>query len=786
MNSNAKSLRKSLFVSAATLVVGAMGTTQIAAAQVDEIIVTATKTEKSLQDIPISVTAFSADSLDNAAVTNIESLQFTVPGLNITTGASSGFQSSIRMRGVGTSGTNIGFEGSVGLFVDGIYRPRAGTSLGDFADVERIEVLRGPQGTLFGRNTTAGAISVITKKPEFNEFNGSARVTLGSHNRAQLRGILNVPLVDDQLAARFSADFNKRDGFLENIIDGVEDINDRDRLNLKGQLYMEPTDDIEARFIINYFTADEGCCGAVTFRNGGFINAGNAGALAPFGIPGPIAVDESQQEDFLTARDQPTREEQDEFSVQFDFGWELGGGVEFFNTMSFSDYELEGPQDADQTGLNFTTAGPTSAVTVTNFTEEFRFSGDLNAFGDGLEGSWILGGYYSDEELGQLYTLNFGPDAAVVNALLSGVAPGFPPFGFTPGDTQSSIMGQNASVLAAFGHLDLDLTEQFNFSGGMRYSSENKTGTGDFTTSTGALFNPFILPGARNFEADNDFNKLTYNAALTYQWTDDVSTYASFAHGYKSGGVNLDVLGGQGGSIALTPRNLVATGFMPTGQDEILDPTFPVEEVDTFELGLKSRFWDGRATLNLTGFHSSFTDFQVLQFTGTGFNVLAAPEVTTKGFEGEMRLNPAEGLDIGLQYTYADATYSKPFLLGGNQLDGLTINNAPKHSAALNATYTKPIGDNLKGFVNGTWSYESEYNASAALQPDRVQDAYSMFMGRVGLSSQDDKYGIEIWCRNCTDEVVHQIIFSSPIADDSVFAFTSPPQEYGVTLTSKF
>lgn len=784
MFKNTETIRKGLLASAAIISTSA-GIPELAHAQVDEIIITATKSEKSLQDVPISVTALNVEALDSAAVTNLESLQFSVPGLSMTTASGSGFASSIRMRGVGTSGTNLGFEGSVGVFVDGVYRPRVSTSLGDFADVERVEVLRGPQGTLFGRNTTAGAISLITKKPELNEFGGSVRATFGNYDRTQLRGILNLPLVEDQMAARFSVDFNKRDGFLENIIDGVDDLNDRDRVNLRGQLLWEPNPDMEVRVIGSYFTAEETCCGAVTFSDGGFVTAGNAGGLAAFGIDGPIAPDASQREDFLTARDTPTIEEQDEASIQVDFDWDLGGGINFFNTISYSDYEVEGFQDADQTGLDFTDASP-NGVTVASFTEEFRFSGSLNDLGVGQGGSWILGGYYSEEELGQDYQLTFGPDAAVINALLAGAgAPGFPPFGFTPGDTQRSILSQDATVYAAFGHLDLDLSDQFNLSGGLRYSSEDKTGRGDFTTTTGALLNPFILPGALNFEADEDVDKLTYNAALTYKWTDDVSTYASFAHGYKSGGVNLDVLGGQAGTIAGTPRALVANGFA-SFDATVEDPTFPVEEVDTFELGLKSRFWDGRATLNLTGFHSTFTDFQVLQFTGTGFNILAAPEVTTKGVEGEMQINPVEGLDIGVQYTYADASYTEPFLLGDSQLDGLTINNAPKHSGAINATYSRSLGGNFKGFVNGGWSYEGSYIASAALEADRQQDAYSIFMGRVGVSTNDDKYGVEIWCRNCGDEAVNQIIFSSPIADDSTFGFIHPPREYGVTLTSRF
>lgn len=754
------------------------------------IIVTATKRERSLQDVPLSVTALSVDALDNAAVTNIESLQFSVPGLSITTSSGSGFQSSLRIRGVGTSGTNLGFEGSVGIFVDGVYRPRAGTSLGDFADVERIEVLRGPQGTLFGRNTTAGAISVVTKKPELDLTSASLRATVGNYDRIQLRGIFNTPLVEDKVAIRVSADFNKRDGFLENLIPGVADINDRDRINLRGQLLIEPSPDLELRIIGTYYSADESCCGAVVFNTGGTVAAGNAGLLTGLGINAPVQADGSQRDEFLTARDQPTIENQEEFGIQVDLDWEIGNGVNWFNSLSYSDYKTNGTQDSDQSGIDFTTANP-NEVTQKQFTFESRFSGafDEVSFADSI--NWILGGYYSDEDLGQIYGLNFGPAANAINALLSGNAPGFPPFGFTAGDNHLAILSQDAQVYAAFGHLDIDFNDWLNLSGGLRYTHEQKEGTGQFTSVNLGPFNPFILPGASDFVANAPADELTGTVALNFKFSDDVSIYGSFAHGYKSGGVNLDVLGGQGGSDAGSIRAFVAGGFSvasPALAPAIIaDPTFPVEEVDTFELGFRSRFWDGRATFNITGFHSTFTNFQVLQFTGTSFNVLAAPEVKTKGFEAEFQVNPAEGLDIGMQYTLADAGYSKPFLLGGNQLDGQTINNAPKHSGSVNATYSTSFSNsNLKAFVNGGWFFSSSYNASAGLEPTRIQESYSLFTARIGISTEDDRFGAELWCRNCGNQAINQIIFSSPIVDDSEFAFIHPPREWGLTLTARF
>lgn len=746
--------------------------------------VTSTKRERSLQDVPISVTALSVEALDNAAITNLESLQFSVPGLTLTTAAGSGWQSSARIRGVGTSGTNIGFEGAVGIFVDGVYRPRAGAALGDIPDVQRVEVLRGPQGTLFGRNTTAGAISIVTNKPVMNELSGSARATFGSHNRLQLRGVLNAPLAEDKLAFRLAGDYNKRDGFLENIYPGLdEDLNDRDRINLRGQLLFEPNPDMELRLIANYFNTDEVCCGGSTITDGGFVVAGNAGAFEALGVPAPIAATAAELGDFKTARNTPTNEDQQESLVQADFEWDLGNGITFFNSLSYSDYEYNSFSDADQTGWDFIEAD--QAVTIKQFTEEFRFNGAIDDASFAKSVDWILGGYYSEEELGQSYDFVSTAGADALNAVLVGAgAPGFPPLGFSAGDTQLSILGQDAEVWALFGHLDVQLNDQWNLSGGARYTDEQKTGSGDFTTVNIGPINPFIAPGASSFEVPADAQEWIYSGALNYKWNDDISTYASYAHGYKSGGVNLDVLGGQGGADANTPRALLGNGFLSF--DAVPgDPTFPIEEVDTFEVGFRSRLSDN-ATLNVTGFHSTFENFQILQFTGTSFNVLSAPELTAQGVEGDLQFTPVEGLDLSLQYTYVDTEYSKPFTLGATELTGRNTNNAPEHSGALTATYTRPIGNNYNGFVYGGWNFESEYDTSTTLEDSRRQDGFSMFNLRAGLSTADDKYSFEVWCRNCTDEPIAQLIFASPIADDSEFGTMHPPMEWGVTLSARF
>ncbi len=776
---------RSALLGTAAIVVGTVGAAEMAQAQLDEIVVTATKRERSLQDVPISVSAFSAEALELSGVTNIDSLQTSVPGLAIQTAQSSGQNTSIRLRGVGTTGNNLGFEGAVGIFIDGVYRSRAGASLGDFPDVERIEILRGPQGTLFGKNTTAGAISIITKKPKMDEWEAELRAGFGNFDSQTVRGLVNFPIVDGKLAGRVSADYSRRDGFGVDVNDTTDDINDRDRYNIRGSLLWTPTPDIEVRVIGNYFAANESCCGAVPFTDQNAIVAiANAGGFPT--IAGPIAGSASTRNGNFSTNDFPVSERQEDRSGQIDVTWDFAENISFFNSISYQRFDLGGTNDVDFTGINFFNV-PFAAQQVELFTEEFRFSGELADLPLVQSVNWLFGGYYSSENLGTQANLTFGPDADATSALLGGLSIGeaicaaFAPLpcNIEPGDSQFETFTQNGRTRALFGHLDIDLTSWLNVSGGARFTTEDKEGGAVFTTlNNGPGVNPFISAGARPFETDADSDEWIYTGALTVKFTEDISVYGSYAHGYKSGGINFDQLGGQAGFF---PGSILGGAGGTVG-----DPTFTEELNNTYEVGLKSTFWDNRASLNVTGFHSVFKNFQVLSFTGVSFTIVQAPEATTTGIEGELQINPFEGLNVGMAYTYADAEYSAPFVLDGNILGDSRLTNAPLHSSSIRATYTHPIPNTgLVGLLHGEWAYNSRTNTSTALPPDREQNGYSLFNGRIGVTTDDDRYSVQLWCRNCGDEQYRNVIFAALLGGGD-FTFITPPREWGVTLSAKY
>ena len=779
-----KSSLRSALLGTAAIAVGTVGAAEMAQAQLDEIVVTATKRERSLQDIPVSVSAFSAEALELSGVTNLDSLQTSVPGFSVQTSQSSGQNTSLRLRGVGTTGNNLGFEGAVGIFIDGVYRARAGASLGDFPDVERIEILRGPQGTLFGKNTTAGAVSIITKKPKMDEWEAELRATFGNYDRQQVRGVVNFPILDGVLAGRISADYSRRDGFGVDISNTNDDINDRDRYNIRGQLLWTPTPDIEVRIMGNYFAANESCCGAVPWSDSPFVAGANAGAFAAFGQPGPVGADDSVRNGNFSTSDFPVSERQEDRNGQIDITWDFADNISFFNSISYQRYDLGGTNDVDFTGLNFFHV-PFAAQQVEQFTEEFRFSGELADLPLVQSVNWLFGGYYSSENLGTQANLTFYNDAVFIGP---GICAGFGALAgvcaITPGDSQYEVFTQNGKTRALYGHLDIDLLDWLNLSGGTRFTTEDKEGGARFNTVNLApgTFNPFLTAGARPFDSEADADEWIGTVALTVNFTDEISAYTSFAHGYKSGGLNFDQLGGQAGFLGTSLLGNILGGANGT----FTDPTFPTELNNTYEVGLKSRFWDNRATLNVTGFHSVFKNFQVLQFTGTSFTILTAPEATTTGIEGELQVAPIEGLNLAASFTYADAEYSKAFNLNAaTALGDSRLTNAPLYSGSVRATYRHPIPNTgLVGLLHGEWAYNSATNTSTALQPNRVQNGYSLFNARLGVNTDDDRYGVQLWCRNCGDEQYANVVFSGLVGGE--FKFITPPREWGVTLSAKY
>lgn len=381
-----------------------------------EIIVTATRRAEALSDVPIAVSAIGGQALQNSGVTDLRALNQLAPSL-IVSGATSETNFTARVRGIGTVGENPGLESSVALFIDGVYRSRTGAGLTELGEIERIEVLRGPQGTLFGRNASAGLLNVVTKKPSF-DFGAYGAATYGNYDYMRVEGGVTGPIAGDKVAAKLEGVYMKRDGYIKQMTPGEPDVNDRDRWLLRGQLLIEPSSDVSLRLIGDYGQRSENCCGAVflnPIRNltrsssAGGTPIISANTLAPLlnalGANYQFApADEPFVRATATTPGRPYVADSKDWGVSGELNWDLGG-AKLTSITAYRDYKFKQGQDSDFQALDLLYREDEDRRFRT-FTQELRFQGEA------LDGrlDWLVGGYYAEETLDLEQTTNYGAD----------------------------------------------------------------------------------------------------------------------------------------------------------------------------------------------------------------------------------------------------------------------------------------------------------------------------------------------------------------------------------------
>jgi outer membrane receptor protein involved in Fe transport len=764
---------------------------------IDELIVTAQKRTQSLQDVPIVVTSVNAQQLQDAGVRDIKDLTIVTPGLTVTTTSSSAITTA-RIRGIGTVGDNFGLESSVGVVIDGVYRPRNGVAFSDLGDMERIEVLKGPQGTLFGKNTTAGVINVITKRPE-TSFSANSEATFSNYDGFGVAGSVTGPIAGDQLAGRLYAAGREHEGYYKRSVGPA--INNQDFYTVRGQLLYRPTEKLDVNFAADYTKRHELCCGAVQIANG--PTAGLVNLLAPGGIaipPNPDAL-----------RDYGTRSDLSETvdkGVQAELNWDTGwfGGAKLTSITAYRDWRTASGLDNDWTGADIIYApslgqDPTTTRFRT-FTEEVRLAGETGRL------NWLVGGFYSDEKLDQhnrYVTLGaqFEPylDGLLRAAGLSlSTFTGQPLNGtmYAPGSGQNDHYHQKERGSALFTNNSFKITDQLELTVGARYNWEKKDLNSLWTNPDGGIgcatslarlgavgrtlgsayallcsvyTNPKFAQVGANAQHLTE-SKLTGTVKLAYRFTPEVLTYVSYARGYKAGGFNLDRNAG------LQPAPGVAAA-------PVLDTSFKPELVDSYEVGVKNTLLNRTLLLNATAFYQSYADFQLNTFNGLVFNVVSAPKVVAKGVDADfVWFTPVEGLSLNGGATYAMTYYPKstPLALGGN-LPGSRLSLAPLWSASLAGTYEHHISEHLIGRIAINAKHTSTYNTGSDLDPVRTQGPLTLINGRVAIASDDKRWSLEAWGLNLTDRRYYQVAFASPFQGSGAYdAYLGQPRTYGMTL----
>lgn len=761
----------------------AVASAQESAAQLPEIVVTAERREASLQRTPLSVTVAAQPLLAGAGVVDIKDLAILSPGLLVASTSNQTYTTA-RIRGVGTVGDNPGLESSVGVFVDGVYRARNGVALGDLGEVERIEVLRGPQSTLFGQNTSAGVINVVTAGPKF-DFATVGELTFGNYGTRG--GSLSVtgPLVEDRLAGRLYASIRRRDG-LYDVKTGAGPRTETDDQNeayetVRGQLLWTPSSRLDMRLAADFTNRDERCCIGVQQSTG--PTAGILALLSPDGgVSNPANVEARTG---YANRDTNARIKDGGVAlhtrVDTRFGEvEVTTSARQWKAVLSQDWDFTSadiayrPDDGDWSN-RFRTFSHEARLTGTR--GAFDYSGGLYLMREELKrrDAFLYGAAYEDY-LGRVLTRNAANPVGVTGyvSTLTGLPVGQ---SFVAGQGQRDRYDQTATTAALFGQGTWHATERLGLTLGLRYSRIEKDVDASYVnTDNGKACAAALARGVTNGTlclpwANPAFNNLKRSESLTddgwsglarveYQLTPAILTYASWSRGRKSAGYNLD---------------RAQTAMVPDASN-----AFAPEVVDAAEIGAKASLLDRRLLVSVDAFHQSYEDFQLNTFLGTTFLVRSIPEVTAKGAEIEAtaRLDSLtlQGGLIYAQTEYGDAPIAGLPLLAGNRLSF-----APLWSGSLAGTYERPVASGLTARATLAAKYSSSYNTGSDLAPDKVQEGFWLANGSVAIDA-DAGWSVELWGRNLFDQTYRQVAFGAPFQTGTTGAFLGAPRMVGVTL----
>ncbi|MBB6521305.1 TonB-dependent receptor [Pseudoteredinibacter isoporae] len=745
----------------------------------EEIVVTAQKREQSLVDVPISVTAMSAQTLEQTGVRRLQEIAEYVPNLQI--GGNSGRDTTVQIRGVGSSSRNIGFDSRVGVYVDGVYTGQSPASNQDILDLERVEVLRGPQGTLFGKNNVAGAINMITKKPA-QEFGGDVRVEFGNLDSRRVTGILDVPL-GDTVFTKLSVNDIARDGFVKSLNTGNKG-GEQDSTTARFQLLADLNSDLEMNLALDWTKLDDQLS-----RSRRRI-ANNSGQIEP------------ELNEFETLNNVDFTEDRELKGMALSFDWALNDGYQAKSISSYRETAIDTLSDLDAGArwaesplppgfppLNIDFAfGITSDVELRfmeeykQFTQEFQLlsptDGDLR---------WVAGLYYYEQE-------GYSERDAI-----SHYDPNHPFYASGrlpwPGDITYTLRTQgtvDTTSYAAYLNGEYDLGERWTLGLGARYTKEDKDVDYTMDPSDAApdvLGVGVTLNAAFRFANDRLLDNrsdthLSWEGSLRYDVSENSNAYYRVSTGFKSGGYNLD---------------FITIDAWEAGIE------FDKEEVISHELGIKGEVFDNRLSYGLALFYAEYEDYQVQQFLESADGVAGAAvignasEVETTGLEFEMKALLMPNLILDFAVGLLDAKY-KDFPGGDRDNNGNTVNlkgnrlpGSPEHTLNLGLQYYLPVETfNAEALFRIDYAYSGDVFGGGNNREEktrRLADGSSIdyryikdrrsLNARIGLKSENGNWYGSIWGRNLTNEndyFIGEDIFGTYGTLDSL------PRTYGIEV----
>ena len=828
-------------------------TTAPAADQVPDdnpgIVVTASKRAQTLQDTPIAVSVTTAATIEQAQIRDLVDLQSVVPSLRVAQAQTTG-QTVFLIRGFGTSSQNPGLEPSVGVFVDGVYRSRSAAQITDLPNIERIEVLRGPQSTLFGKNASAGVISVVTQKPQF-KFGGSASATYGNFDTVVVKADVTGPLIADVLAFSLAGNFNRRDGYVR-VLNTGDRINDRDRYDVRGQLLFSPGADLEVRLIGDYGKIDEQCCQAPLVQAGPTVPALSA---VIGGQPAVITPPDYFSDTVRLSQIPRSRIESYGGSAQIDYA---AGSFALTSITAYRELRSDVNDDAD-----FSAADIIENVIdtrVNTFTQEVRITSDLQG-----PLNFLLGGFYFNEDIDYTNSLDYGANTRLYLDLLAGRnnLPG--QGGTNPGGlrTVETILGLPAGTFAPnariftdrftqdneaysiFGTIDFKPTDKLTLTGGFNYTKDRKQVRSDVqsfdafsaldlvalgvqlgvpASVANTAANPLLglralqfLPPFLNIpnavedgrSSDGDWS---YTARAAYKFDRHWNAYATYSTGFKATSWNLsrDSRPFAGDFVPGSPAQSPAPAASAIRTAGLALPNLTTgtrfagpEQSRVYEAGLKASF--PQVQFNVAVFDQRIEGFQNNAFTGTGFALTNAGSQTTRGFEFEGSAQPVDPVNIFVNVTYLDAKYDSFVGSPLGDLSGRTIETISPITMSIGGSYTAEFGEHARLILRGDFNYASQAQVVEGLPGFVVRNASgqitdntaALAVGRAFMRETDEvnlsatlqlSNGLEVsgYMRNALDDRYLVTIFDGVAQSGSVYGYPNQPRTYGGSVRFKF
>jgi len=759
---------------------------------IEEIIVTAQKREQSLQDVPVAISAFSGDALERASIQNLNEVVAYTPGLAGQNQTGNNLD-HLSVRGVSSSDFGTGGDLSVGVYENGIYRPRSGGVLG-FYDMERVEILKGPQGLLFGRNATSGAISASTRRPT-DVLEGDFSAGLSERNGSIFSGAINVPLTDN-LSMRIAGQHLEEQGYVKNLTTGkhmLGENNDGIRASFRYLGFEDTTVDL----IVDYSDIE---------RSSGEVYSRTASISGtPFSAAFPAPLNTSS-DPYTSYNDYMGKNEGEYFGAALEIVTDLSDSVTLTSLTGFRHSSNNFGEDFD--GLDIVASHFNSNSQSEYYSQEFR----INYTGDGV--TWFAGISGYDQNVSSEYRQDSDSDAFCtlfaaidcgtlaagirlggstgdpdIDGLIVGIDDYVGFFGTTAFTELSSISGENTGW-AAFGEATFSLTDELELSVGARYTYDEKTYEREALPVGSGIDpgNPAIILAGLNggyytngkLKSSDDWNDFSPRIALSYIPSDNLNLYATISKGYKAGGFDSFGFSNTSGIPS------AATGIPLTSSDNL--NSFDPEEIMSYELGIKSRWLENRLQVNASAYYYDYEDMQLISRQGNAFVVQNLGEATGQGVELEVRYLPGENWDLFFGAAYSDTEtklteQENSDLCGAEDCNGKRLPYNPRLTTITAANYqVQTAVDGLDFFFTAEHSYQASSFSDLENKSGHESDSVELINLRAGLIA--DQWRLTLYVENLEDKTYFNQVESS--ATGAFQTVPSVPRTAGVKFNVSF